>query len=313
MQDNDQKKIVEDLIETPEFRARMAETVWEEMEARKAHHLWYRLWPFLAGIGSGAVMILAFLLPSIEDQWDRYQSRQVIERYMQVGQGLMAKGQYELAEQTFSKAFELSGNGRIDIEEQRLKARVQRINVGTSWNAKNPEGLADSDFLYLLELQKGTSNTRERLGTLNAYGAFLAVAKRFKEAEAVLREAISLNPSDPEAYASLGNVLRETDRPGEAEKALRQALALNSRDPYVHYNLGLLLSEGGRVDEAINEFRQSAALAPTDIDCWKRLAEQLEIAGKKPEAADAYRGVLHLRPGDRQSQIALARLANRSK
>lgn len=308
MQDNERKKLVEEMLETPELRARMAETIWEEMEARKAHHLWYRVWPFLAGIGSGAVMILAFLLPSVEDQWDRYQSRKVIERYMEVGHGLMAKGQYELAEQTFAKAFELSGNGRIDIEEERLKARVQRVNSSTNWTAKNPEGLTDSDFLYLLELQKGPEAAHEHLRTLNAYAAFLAGAKRWKESEMALRDAIRLNASDPEAYGTLGVLMRELHRPEDAENALRQALALKTSDPYVHYNLGLVLSEGSRAEKAVEEFRQAATLVPTDADCWKRLAEQLEILGKSKEATGAYATALRIQPADTQTQRSLARL-----
>ena len=41
-----------------------------------------KLWPFLAGVGSAAVMVLAFFIPSLQDQWDRYQSRKVIEQYV---------------------------------------------------------------------------------------------------------------------------------------------------------------------------------------------------------------------------------------
>ena len=44
---------------------------------------WYaigKLWPLLVSLGSAMVMLLAFFIPSVQDQWDRYQSREVIQQ-----------------------------------------------------------------------------------------------------------------------------------------------------------------------------------------------------------------------------------------
>jgi tetratricopeptide (TPR) repeat protein len=133
---------------------------------------------------SGAVTVLAFFLPSLQEQWDRYETRKVIDRYVEIGRTLMAEARYEQAEQAFSKALELSENKRLDIEEERLKARVERVNADPTWATANPEGLEESDFLYLLAFQDPKSHPAERAATLTAYGAFLAGARRGHDARA---------------------------------------------------------------------------------------------------------------------------------
>lgn len=67
-----------------------------------------------------------------------------------------------LAEQSFAKAFELSESKRLDIDEERLKAKVQAMNENPVWGAKNPEGIAEADFLYLLQLQQAPHQSHER-------------------------------------------------------------------------------------------------------------------------------------------------------
>ncbi len=51
-----------------------------------------RWWPFLASLGGATVMILAFFIPSLQDQWDRYQSRKVIEEFVTLGDQLYDEG-----------------------------------------------------------------------------------------------------------------------------------------------------------------------------------------------------------------------------
>jgi hypothetical protein len=57
-------------------------------------------------------MILAFLIPSIQDQWDRYQSRRVIQQYVAMGDDFVREENFTMAEQAFAKAFELSEERR---------------------------------------------------------------------------------------------------------------------------------------------------------------------------------------------------------
>ena len=135
----------------------------------------------------------------------------------------MRETRYEQAEQAFSKALELSENRRLDIEEERLKARVERVNTDPTWAADNPEGLEESDFLYLLAFQDPKSHAAERAATLTAYGAFLAGARRGRDAERALREATALAPREAGPHVHLGQYAPTASDPGAAEAAYRQA------------------------------------------------------------------------------------------
>jgi len=274
------------LLEDPSLRARLAEVLAEELASRP-RSLWSRVQPFLAGLVSGAVTVLAFFLPSLQEQWDRYETRKVIDRYVEIGRTLMAETRYEQAEQAFSKALELSENKRLDIEEERLEARVERVNADPTWAAENPEGLEESDFLYLLAFQDPKSHAAERAATLTAYGAFLAGARRGRDAERALREAVALAPRQAGPHVHLGNVLRERGANVEAEAEYRVAIAVDPEEPHAHYDLGLVLSETGRLAEAATEFRRVVALEPEDGDGWRGLGETLEALGQAPEARTA--------------------------
>jgi Flp pilus assembly protein TadD len=274
------------LLEDPAFRARLAEVLAEELAA-PPRSLWRRAQPFLAGLVSGAVTVLAFFLPSIQEQWDRYETRLVIDRYVEIGRGLMAEARYVQAEQAFSKALELSENRRIDVEEERLKARVERVNADPTWAAENPEGIEESDFLYLLAFQDAKSHAAERATTLTAYGAFLAGARRGRDAERALREATALAPRQAGPHLHLGNVLRERGAAPEAEAEYRAAIAAEPDEPHARYDLGLLLAETGRPADAAAEFRRAVALEPEEADGWRRLAETLETLGQAAEAKTA--------------------------
>ena len=58
-----------------------------------------------------------------------------------------------------------------------------------------------------------------------------ARAGRLPEAEALLREAVDLNPDDPDIHRNLGLALWEQGRTEAAGTHLEQAVALRPRDP----------------------------------------------------------------------------------
>ena len=174
-----------------------------------------KMWTFLAGAGSASVMFLAFLLPSVQDQIDRYQSRKVIEKYEQLGNEFFHEEKYALAEQAYQKAYELSENKRLDIEVKRLNAKINTIGNNPSWGAKPPEEIEDVDFQFLLKMVKG-QNVSDRVEILNSYGVYLAGLKRLKEAKKALEEAIQLDASEAISYINMGNLYDQMNQKTEA-------------------------------------------------------------------------------------------------
>jgi len=273
---------IHEALADPQFRTELAESLLEALQARRPPSAWQRLQPWIAGAASASVTMLAFFLPSLQEQWDRWRARDVVERYVQVGRSFMEQSRYGLAEQAFARAFELSENQRLDVEVLRLQARVEQVNVDPEWGRANPKALRESDFLYLIELQRG--HARARAASLSSYAVFLAGEHRYEEAERAVRQSLAVDSSSSVTWIHLGNVLADRERPGEAEQAYRRAVALDPEESAAHLDLGLLLGERGRADSALVHLERAARLDPGDRDALSALADQLRAMGRKTEA-----------------------------
>jgi tetratricopeptide (TPR) repeat protein len=230
-----------------------------------------RIGSFVAGAASASVVLLAFLIPSLQDQWDRYETRKAVDAYVRVGRGLVAEGHYTAAEQAFDRALELAGNHRTDLLELKLQARVGRVNEDPNWLGKVPDDLTESDFLYLLEMQRNRP-AAERAATLSAYATLLAGAKRGGEAERRFEEALAVDEAFAPAHVGLGNLLADRGRVADAERHYRRAIAIAPDDPNAHYDLGLLLASAGRTGAARESLARARALAPNDAETRDALA-----------------------------------------
>ena len=225
-----------------------------------------KLWPFLVSLGGASVMVLAFFIPSVQDQWDRYQSRKVIEEYVELGNVLFDEKRFMMAAKAYAKAFELSEEKRLDIEVKRLNAKINEINVDPEWGSKPPDGLTEIDFQFILHLHQGIDKEIQRASILVSYGIFLASEGKNKEAREAFDESIRLDPNDVNAYINLGNLLDEEGNKEEAKKAYVKAISVDPDNARAHYNLGLLLVEQGDSVEAEKEFAKAIALDSTDVD-----------------------------------------------
>jgi tetratricopeptide (TPR) repeat protein len=242
-----------------------------------------KLWPFLAGISSALIMLLAFFIPSLQDQWDRNQSRKIITQYENLGNDFYKEERFDMAEQAFQKAFELSENKRLDIEIKRLDAKINRINMNPKWGAAPPEDLEEIDFQYLLHMQKEKDQEKERVSTLNSYGVFLVSLKKLKEAENSFKEAIQLDSTDALAFVNLGNLYDQESKKNEALVKYLKAISLDSSNARAHYNLGLLYVEQGKLEEAKKHFTEAIKADSTDTDAkaqYNQLLKQMKRGEK---------------------------------
>ena len=274
-----------------------------------AGSVWQRWRPFMAGFSSAAVVLLAFLVPSLQDQWDRYRLRTAVDRYVEIGRSLMDAGHYESAEGAFNRAVELSGNQRLDLIEDQTRARVMRIYDDPRWRGEVHEEVREADFVYLLALETGASTVRRRTTTLTAYGAFLAGQNRWQQAEEVLNEAITLAPASADPHIHLGNLFDDVGKKAEAEAEYRRAIQFDAKEPNVRYNLGLLLAETGRPADAAVAFREALSLRPEDGDTRVSLIEALEAAGQVDEARTQAEEGLRIDPSREEYRQAIERLS----
>ncbi len=304
-----QNPLVDSLLADPVLRRRLVEVIARELPDAATKTRWQRWRPFIAGLSSASVVLLAFLIPSLQDQWDRYRMRAAVDRYVEIGRGLMRSGQYESAEGAFNRAVELSGNQRLDLIEDQTRARVMRIYDDPQWRGEVEEDLREADFVYLLALESAAADAKHRAATLTAYGAFLAGQDRWKEAEEVLTQAITLQPTSPDPHIHLGNLFDDVGKKAEAEREYRRAIVLDAKEPNAHYNLGLLLAESGRHAQAVEEFKAALALRPEDGDTRVSLLESLQAAGRLDEARDVAEAGLRVDPSREEYRKTLDKLA----
>lgn len=221
-----------------------------------------RVWPFLAGMGSAAVMLLAFLLPSLQDQWDRYKGREVVNAFVALGDTLMARDAFAQAEAAYDKANELASGSRLEIEVKRLEARVGRMSAMQEWSDSVAGDLDEVDFAFLLGLKGSTGVQRARI--LQAQARFFASRGQAAQAEAALSEALALSPNDAWLLVDQGNVLDQLGRKQEAEQAYRAAITHEPGMAQAHFDLGLLYAEQQQSSLALREMREALRLDPTD-------------------------------------------------
>jgi tetratricopeptide (TPR) repeat protein len=271
MKDSD--NVVDSLLADPQARQRLSQALAADLKAADKDSFWQRARFFLAGASSALVVLLAFLIPSLQDQWDRYQTRAAVDRYAAIGEQLMQDGQYQSAEQAFTRAVELAGFQRNDLLENQIRSRVMRVYENEEWRGPVADDVTEADFAFLLQTETGPAFAAKRAATLAAYGAFLAGKKRFGDAETRLRESIQLDARNADAHLHLGNVYDDLKRPADAETEYRRAIALNPNDANTHYNLGLLLQDLQRFAEAETELRVALAKDPGNVEITKALAD----------------------------------------
>jgi Flp pilus assembly protein TadD len=305
---SDQLTAVTDLLADPRARKTLIDAVAVELKHDSASGFWRRARPFLAGASSALVVLLAFLIPSLQDQWDRYSTRGAVDRYEAIGAALMEEGQFESAERAFARAVELAGNQRHDLFESQIRARVMRIYDNPDWRSNVPESVDEADFLYLLQSQKANASKSERAATLAAYGAFLASRNRLSEAEMRLSEALTLDSASADAHIHLGNVYDDLNKSADAEREYRRALAIEPNSSGAHYNLGILLLDQKRAADAAQQFSAITQRDPRNVDAQIGLIESLEAQGKRTEALNIAMSALALNRESADLRAAIERL-----
>jgi Flp pilus assembly protein TadD len=106
----------------------------------------------------------------------------------------------------------------------------------------------------------------------NFRGIALAALGRSSQAEAEYREAIRLDPRQPEPYRNLGYLAWTTHHPAQAEQALHTALSLAPDDHFARYYLGRVELEEHQNAAAVNDLERTRELWPSDPEFLLALA-----------------------------------------
>ncbi len=132
----------------------------------------------------------------------------------------------------------------------------------------------------------------------------------YTEAQRAASRAIALDPSLPEAHASLGYIdFFSARNPGFAESHFREAIRLDPACALAHFWYGSLLTHQGRYREALEQLDRAQQLQPTSSAIQSSRAFALGLNGQRDEAVRLLRALLKTEPNAPAPHRTLARLS----
>ncbi|MGH8780557.1 tetratricopeptide repeat protein [Paraburkholderia sp.] len=158
--------------------------------------------------------------------------------------------------------------------------------------------LDDARKLYDVILATAPDNAE----TLHLYGVLEFQTGRVREAEALMRRSIAIEPM-PMPLANLGSVLAAA---GQREAALVQfdaALALDPVHLHALIRRGNTLVELERHEDAVKTFDRALAVAPTLLDALCNRGAALRGLGRFQEAIESYDRALTIDPRSFESYV----------
>ena len=133
------------------------------------------------------------------------------------------------------------------------------------------------------------------------------------EAEAVLRQATQLTPTDRveegkyRAWMALAQVL-EKNKPDEALAAYQNAAALQGSEIEPYLSRGKIFERENKFSEAETEYKRALALDPHSSDAVTALANLYMRGRRFPEAEEYLRRLIAQQPGPAAAHIQLGRV-----
>lgn len=118
----------------------------------------------------------------------------------------------------------------------------------------------------------------------------------YDAAEAELKQALTLEPLNADAYRGLADLQAAKRNPAEAEKFYRKAIELRPDDWSLHYALGVFYFRSSRYADAERELSESIRFAPDCHMSHRDLGAVYHMQGHFPEAAAEYQKALQIKP-----------------
>jgi tetratricopeptide (TPR) repeat protein len=121
-------------------------------------------------------------------------------------------------------------------------------------------------------------------------------AQRFREAGALYRRVLAIDPNEPVALQMLGLIAIEHGRYPYAVQLISKAIVSRSDDAGAHYNLALALQKLGRLDLALASYSRAIELRPDFPEAFYNRAQVLREQGSLNGAIVDYRRAISVQP-----------------
>ena len=140
------------------------------------------------------------------------------------------------------------------------------------------------------------ADEQSRYGTLLRMASSTRSAGDSAAAVQLYRQAVTIEPSRPEAYVLLGETLIELEAYQEAARTFEEALRKDAESSAAHRGYGRSLVGLRRPETAIGHYQAATTLAPQDIQAWNGLGVAYDMTGDHASAETAYRKGLDVAP-----------------
>ncbi len=180
---------------------------------------------------------------------------------------------------------------------------------------------------YGKALAESPAHSPEQAQASAGLAHLLIQAKRWSDAEPVVRKALQMNPSDPALQAELAEVLGAQGKRDEAVGVLEKLHAARPGDPAVSAMLADLYVQTGAAAKAVPLYAEAVAAHPHDPALSAAQGDALvragqfeaaipvlkEATGLDPKNGDAWSSLAFAASQAHQPQLVLDALAMRSK
>lgn len=128
----------------------------------------------------------------------------------------------------------------------------------------------------------------EHAAARQSLAALLIEARRFDEAEDLLRKGTELAPTRLASALALARLKVERNQATAALEILQQHAAVGESSAEYQGFTAALLNRAGRAPEAVERYQAATRLAPNEGRWWAGLGIALDAAGKGADAREAY-------------------------
>ena len=194
---------------------------------------------------------------------------------------------------TFNVPFpfgEIKKDITINTKTPDQSSKEKIINQAFKFHSEGNISEAAKYYQYFID--QGFNDQR----AFSNYGIIFKDVGKLKEAEALLRKAILLDPSFAKAHSNLGTVLIDLGKLKEAEVLLRKAIELDNELAEAYSNLGTVLIELGNLKEAEVFLRKAIEIKPDLADAHSNLGLVGRGLGNLKEAEILLRKAIDIKP-----------------
>ena len=169
----------------------------------------------------------------------------------------------------------------------------------------------ETRFREALEAYNRALRTEDHDLQVRARAGKVKTALRIAEFDLAQKEGELLRasaPSDPDALALYADSLWSGGLFDEADAVYRQALSINKESSRARFGLARSLATRSKLDEALTEAQAAAATSPRDGEIHAEIGEIYQRMHRYDEAANAYNNFINLLPNkDRSDKAAWTR------